>query len=183
MWNPRFVRVAGETGEGITGLGVDREKAQITSQVTRLNEAFHVRAAPRLYTAPRTRRYRDLFNPLALKPVPRSRKKILPALTKDHMPFTLRRLFTFLTPLVDPAIWPAFSFCSSVFTAPVRVTVPSKVLTEMAKPLKMDSSKSFALTFVVMVASSTTCPADLPAGVWQEENTNKTAKHKNSIEN
>jgi hypothetical protein len=39
--------------------------------------------------------------------------------------------------------------------------------TDMAKPRKKDWSKSFALTFFVMVASSTTCPAVRPAGVWQ----------------
>ena len=105
-WKLRIIRLAAVIGEGITGLGVDTERAQ----VTRLNEAFHVRASQRHYTAPKTRRNRDPFNPLDLKAVPRSRKKILPALTKDHMPFTLRRLFTFLTPVVDPAIWPAFSF-------------------------------------------------------------------------
>jgi len=73
-WKLRIIRVAAVIGEGTTGLGVDTERGQVTSQVTRLNEAFHVRASHRHYTAPKTRRNRDPFNPLDLKAVPGSRK-------------------------------------------------------------------------------------------------------------
>ncbi|MEJ2685571.1 MAG: hypothetical protein P8Z71_14405 [Candidatus Sulfobium sp.] len=71
--SPLYRGSGGDRGE-ITGLGVDPEGAQIPSQVTRLNEAFHLRAAHRLSTVTKTRRRLDLFNPLALKPVPGSRK-------------------------------------------------------------------------------------------------------------
>jgi hypothetical protein len=67
----------------------------------------------------------DFFAPTYV----RENRKCLPAYRPDegYFFFMVRRLFTFLTPSVDAAICPAFSFCSSVSTAPVRVTVPSKV--------------------------------------------------------
>jgi hypothetical protein len=91
--------------------------------------------------------------------------------------FNWIRLFTLRTPLVEPAICPALVLSFSVSTAPVKVTIPSKVATEIAKPLRMDSSRSFAFTLVVIAASSTTSPAVLPAGVVQAVRTKKTPKH------
>jgi hypothetical protein len=86
---------------------------------------------------------------------------------------SLIKFFTCLTPVTERAVSAARSLWASVSTAPVSVTSPSNVSTEIAKPRRIDSSKSFALTFVVIVASSMTSPVLLPAGVWhanREEN-------------
>ncbi len=74
-----------------------------------------------------------------------------------------RRLLTPCTPLTERATSSACFFWSGLSTASVKATVPSKVSTEMAKPLKFGLLKIFA--FTISLCYSKIVPSWLPCRV------------------